>query len=139
MENNDVFITLDEQQQARLFSAIAMMPSGVVELESHEHLHELLHQYPEEIFLFYFSAKWCAPCQQYSPQIHKLEEKLGDEIIFVKVDMDEVGEVSSSLRVKGVPSTIVIHKGRELLRRVGVIPVSELRSILASIIDQVKN
>tara|TARA_Y100001970_G_C14093231_1_gene781192 strand:- start:552 stop:863 length:312 start_codon:yes stop_codon:yes gene_type:complete len=66
----------------------------------------------KECYLFfYFTAKWCGPCQRIKPLIQKLDEGLDDKKIeFYMIDIDNNDELSEEYDIKSVPTFILIHK-----------------------------
>ncbi|MEX2101348.1 MAG: thioredoxin [Actinomycetota bacterium] len=67
-----------------------------------------------------FYADWCGPCHQMSPVLERLAEELGDEIEFVKLDIDASPDVASAYRVSSIPSIVRFDDGRPTRRSVGV-------------------
>jgi thioredoxin 1 len=59
-----------------------------------------------------FFAKWCGPCKKLAPQFEylSLQEKYKN-IIFCKVDVDEVNEVADLCNVSSLPSIVAFDKG----------------------------
>ena len=59
----------------------------------------------ECLILFYFTAKWCGPCQKIKPMIEKLSEGLDNSKVEVyMVDIDENDDLALELKVKSVPT-----------------------------------
>tara|TARA_B100001093_G_C26044971_1_gene683804 strand:+ start:46 stop:360 length:315 start_codon:yes stop_codon:yes gene_type:complete len=67
----------------------------------------------DECYLFfYFTAKWCGPCQRIKPLIQKLDEGLNNKkIMFYIIDIDDNDELSETYNIKSVPTFLLIHKG----------------------------
>lgn len=79
-----------------------------------------------------FWASWCAPCRMFSPIFEKASEKLGDEAIFVKINVDECEELAARFSVSSIPTIILIKNGKETARRVGALSLAELSELLNS-------
>jgi len=62
-----------------------------------------------------FSASWCGPCQKIGPVFAKLAEDV-PAALFVKVDVDEVGDASAHFGVAALPTFIVFEDGVEKTR-----------------------
>ena len=57
-------------------------------------------------------ATWCGPCQQMAPALDELEEELGDEYTFAKLNVDEAREISiKEYGVTSVPTFVFIKDG----------------------------
>lgn len=69
-----------------------------------------------------FSATWCGPCRMLEPVLKDLEASHGDSVGFVKVDIDESGDIASRFGVVNVPTLILFSGGEEKGRKVGVSP-----------------
>ncbi|MDH5314563.1 MAG: thioredoxin, partial [Actinomycetota bacterium] len=67
-----------------------------------------------------FHADWCGPCHQMSPVLEGLAEELGDEVEFVKLDVDGSPDVASAYRVSSIPTIIRFDGGRPTRWSVGV-------------------
>lgn len=74
-----------------------------------------------------FFATWCGPCKMFSPVFNSLDEEMGDEIDFFKVDIDESMELAQRYSVTTVPTAIVFKDGEEKDRLVGFIPKEKLK------------
>lgn len=65
------------------------------------------------LFLLYFTAKWCGPCQKIKPMIQKLSEGLDESnIVFYMVDIDKNDELSSKMKIKSVPSFVLFKDNK---------------------------
>lgn len=77
-----------------------------------------------------FSAKWCGPCQSMEPTIHRLQQQ-GYPI--KQVDADTSPAVLQRYGVTGLPTFVLIVRGREVERISGRVSESTLRRMLAKI------
>jgi len=66
--------------------------------------------------VWYFTAKWCKPCQKIKPLWHKLEEECKDEIDFITVDVDERRDIALKMDISGMPTFVFAHEGMEIHR-----------------------
>ena len=76
-----------------------------------------------------FFAVWCGPCSRMSPIIEKLSEELSD-VVFVKVDVDEVPEVAAQFNVMSIPTLVYFEDGKPVRTQVGFTPEPLLRNFL---------
>lgn len=65
-----------------------------------------------------FTATWCGPCKQIAPFFQELSEKYTN-IKFVKVDVDELEDVTSEAGVSAMPSFYVYKDGEVAEKLVG--------------------
>jgi thioredoxin 1 len=65
--------------------------------------------------LVQYTASWCGPCRQLSPRLANISSSY-DNIVFVKIDVDENMELAQNLLIRSVP-TVIIYKGEEILNR----------------------
>src|SRR4051812_13843917 len=59
-----------------------------------------------------FSATWCGPCQRLLPELEAAAAELGDQVTFLKVDVDESPEVAMKYGVQGVPNLTFLQDGQ---------------------------
>ena len=69
-----------------------------------------------------FWASWCGPCMMLGPVIESLAEQYQDKAVIGKVNTDEEGELAMAYQVTNIPTVIFLKDGKELDRKVGVMP-----------------
>jgi thioredoxin 1 len=58
--------------------------------------------------LYYFTAKWCKPCQQIKPLIQDLSDRSDDEKLTVcMIDIEENDELVKHFKVRSVPTFFI--------------------------------
>jgi thioredoxin 1 len=67
-----------------------------------------------------FHADWCGPCHQMAPVLERLADELGDEVSFVKLDVDASPELAVAYRVSSIPTIIRFDEGHPTRWAVGV-------------------
>lgn len=75
-----------------------------------------VHTQSSNLVVAVFKADWCGDCKYIDPFMPEVEEKYGDRITFIQVDVDEVEEVSQEQNILGIPSFVAYADGRELVR-----------------------
>ena len=78
----------------------------------------------------YFYAEWCAACKHYKPILHNVAAELHPAVLFTKVNTDRLPELASEYGVMYLPTTVVIEKGEEVRRFVGVTSEEDLLGAL---------
>jgi thioredoxin 1 len=51
-----------------------------------------------------FWAPWCGPCRMVGPEFEKLAQKYGAAATFVKLNVDEAGDIASRYGVMSIPT-----------------------------------
>ena len=92
-----------------------------------DNIRDILNQ--SEYLLFYFTAKWCGPCQTIKPLILKLKDGLKtDNIKFYLIDIDENDDLCEKCKVTSVPTFILFKDKKEVGQTKGanILSVAEL-------------
>jgi thioredoxin 1 len=92
-----------------------------------DNIREIINQ--PEYLLFYFTAKWCGPCQKIKPMILKLKEGLNtDKIKFYMIDIDDNDELCEKCNVTSVPTFILFKDKKEVgqCKGANIVPVANL-------------
>jgi thioredoxin 2 len=66
-----------------------------------------------------FWAPWCGPCQAMAPQFERAAEHLEPRVRLAKVNTDEHQELAGRFGIRGIPTMILFHRGREIARQSG--------------------
>ena len=69
-----------------------------------------------------FWADWCGPCRMLSPVIDRLAEQYEGQVISGKVNVDDEQELAIRYGVMSIPTVIFFKDGKEIDRKVGVMP-----------------
>ena len=77
-----------------------------------------------------FYADWCGPCKMAEPILDELSNIYIGKVAFVKVNVDEAGEVAGKYGVMSIPTTILFNKGAEVSRQVGFAGKESFESLL---------
>ncbi|MDA8312996.1 MAG: thioredoxin [Actinomycetota bacterium] len=71
-------------------------------------------------------AEWCAPCRMVAPAVERAARDLAGQLKVVKVDADKAPGVTRRYGVQGIPTLLVLRKGKEVDRIVGALPADTL-------------
>ncbi|KAF5836526.1 thioredoxin-like protein [Dunaliella salina] len=79
-----------------------------------------------------FYATWCGPCVLLAQELEKAAEQLGDEVRVLKLDVDENPQLSSALKIEGLPTIVFVPKAgdKPALRTEGLYPADQLVQIV---------
>ncbi len=75
-----------------------------------------------------FWASWCGPCRMLAPVVEKLSEEFEGRAEFVKVNVDENGDLAASLGIFSIPDIYVFADGQVKTHSLGFVPEEQLRA-----------
>lgn len=67
-------------------------------------------------------APWCGPCRVVAPMLERAALERAGHVKVVKVNVDELPDVSARYGVQGIPTLLLLDHGREVARQVGALP-----------------
>jgi thioredoxin 1 len=73
-------------------------------------------------------AAWCAPCRAIAPIVEELAKEYSGKVVFGKLNVDENPETAHRYGVMAIPTLLVMKKGKEVDRVVGVLPKNQLEA-----------
>lgn len=76
-----------------------------------------------------FWADWCGPCRMLGPVIEKLADRY-PHVAVGKVNVDEEQELALRYGVMSIPTVIFFKDGKEIDRKVGVMPAEVFAQVL---------
>lgn len=81
-----------------------------------------------------FSASWCPACQQLESETlvdNEVKQKLAQNYVAVKIDLDTNPELSSKYGIYGIPALIFMNSNGEETKRIGgYVPPEQLLSAI---------
>ncbi len=77
-----------------------------------------------------FYADWCGPCKIMAPEVDKLAANYSGRAIVAKLNTDLAQNTSQSFQIRGIPTSIVFLKGKEVARQTGAVPYATLATML---------
>jgi thioredoxin 2 len=75
-------------------------------------------------------APWCGPCRMVSPALEALARSYAGRVKLVKVNVDDSPQVAQRHAVQGIPTLLVVDRGRVVSRQTGAAPEHVLRQWL---------
>ncbi|UPT62266.1 MAG: thioredoxin TrxC [Hyphomonadaceae bacterium JAD_PAG50586_4] len=74
-------------------------------------------------------APWCGPCRMMAPTFAAAAKEFEPRIRFLKLNADQ-NQAPAKLGVRGIPTLILFHEGREIDRQAGLISADQLNAWL---------
>jgi thioredoxin 2 len=73
-----------------------------------------------------FWADWCGPCRMMSPNFDAAAARLEPRVRMAKLDTEAEPVIAARYGIQGIPSMIMVRKGREIARISGAMPTSAI-------------
>ena len=73
-----------------------------------------------------FWADWCGPCRMMTPNFEAAAPRLEPRVRLGKLDTEAEPAIAERYGIRGIPSMIMISKGREIDRTSGAMPTSAI-------------
>lgn len=73
-----------------------------------------------------FFATWCGPCRMLSPVIEQIDKEGLVKCDFVKVDVDDLGELAMKYGINSIPTLIIFKDGQIKETLLGYRPLNQL-------------
>lgn len=77
-----------------------------------------------------FYATWCGPCKMIAPLLEKFSTEYSN-VNFIKVDVDESGDIAQQYEVSSMPTLIFFKNGEIVQKVIGANP-SAIKQAIAS-------
>ena len=84
----------------------------------------------DKLVMVDFWATWCGPCRMLGPVIEKLADQYEGKAVIGKVNVDEQQELAVRYGVMSIPTVIFFKDGKEIDRKVGVMPATAYTQVL---------
>ena len=73
-----------------------------------------------------FWAAWCGPCRMMTPNFEAAAVRLEPRVRMAKLDTEAEPAIASRYGIQGIPSMIMVRKGREVARISGAMPTTAI-------------
>ncbi len=75
-----------------------------------------------------FWASWCGPCRMMAPQFERAAQTLEPRVRLGKINTEEEQELAGRFQIRGIPTMILFHHGREIARQSGAMDARQIES-----------
>lgn len=75
-----------------------------------------------------FWAPWCGPCRGFAPTFIESASRLKSRAVFGKIDTEKNPSAGQKFGIKGIPTLIVFHHGKEVSRVSGALPIDQFET-----------
>jgi thioredoxin 2 len=71
-------------------------------------------------------APWCGPCRMMAPAFEAAARELEPGVRLIKLNSDAEQATAARLGIRGIPTMILFHSGREISRQSGALTTSQI-------------
>lgn len=84
----------------------------------------------DQLMMVDFWADWCGPCKMLGPVIEDLAAQYDGKALVGKVNVDDEPQLAQRYGVMSIPTVIFLKNGKEIDRKVGVMPEGVFTEVL---------
>jgi thioredoxin len=77
-----------------------------------------------------FWAEWCGPCRMVAPVLEQIAREYKGKIRVVKINVDEKPQISAEYGIQSIPTLMMFHRGKVLMRQSGALPYGALKQAI---------
>lgn len=78
-----------------------------------------------------FFATWCGPCKMIAPLLDKFSKEYATAK-FIKVDVDEFGEIAQEYEISSMPTVLFLKGGKVVTKVIGANPPALKQALAAN-------
>jgi len=71
-------------------------------------------------------APWCGPCRAMAPAYEEAAKQLEPDVRLIKLNSDNEQQISARLGIRGIPTMLLMHHGKEIGRVSGAMPANQI-------------
>lgn len=88
----------------------------VIHIEHRDELKDLLTGFKHKLVLVQFFATWCGPCLIVGPYLEKVANDYEDNLVVLKIDVDEIPELADKYNISALPAFMMIKNMSTLIK-----------------------
>jgi thioredoxin 1 len=100
------------------------MPESIGQLTDSNFESEVINS--EKPVLVDFWAVWCGPCKMVEPELEKLAEEKGGDLIIGRLNVDDNRDTAIKYGITAIPTMMLFKKGQVVKKLVGVMPKDKI-------------
>ncbi|XP_076268842.1 UBX domain-containing protein 4-like isoform X3 [Rhynchophorus ferrugineus] len=89
--------------------------NSVIHIRSKYDLDNRLKAAGTKLVVIDFFATWCGPCKMIAPELDRMAKEFSN-VLFLKVDVDQNGDISREYSVSAMPTFVFVKNRREVTR-----------------------
>ena len=79
-----------------------------------------------------FWAEWCGPCSAVSPVVEELSGEYDGKVDFVKINVDQNGELAQKYNVFSIPTLAIFKNGQVVSQKAGASTKESFKTMIDS-------
>ncbi|MDH3395205.1 MAG: thioredoxin [Nitrosopumilus sp.] len=79
-----------------------------------------------------FWAEWCGPCRAVSPVVEELSGEYDGKVDFVKINVDENGDLAQKYNVFSIPTLAIFKNGEIVSQKTGAATKESFKTMIDS-------
>lgn len=79
-----------------------------------------------------FWAEWCGPCRAMSSVVEELSDEYGNKVDFVKINVDENGDLAQKYNVFSIPTLAIFKNGEIVSQKMGAATKESFKTMIDS-------
>ena len=106
-------------------------PSGSVDVDANNFMVEVVEKSRTVPVLVDFWAPWCEPCKSLTPILESVSQEYGEDLHFVKVNIDENQPLAGQFGIRSVPTVYLVKDGDVIDGFMGAMPKEGVKQFLS--------
>ncbi len=110
---------------------ISARDPGAVNVDASNFLAEVIEKSNNVPVLVDFWAPWCGPCKTLTPILEEVSTEYGDNLHFVKINIDENQALAGQFGIRSVPTVYLVKNGDVIDGFMGALPKDAVKQFLS--------